>query len=112
MMFTGRRRSPLVLMLLLIFCPALGLRSEAAEKPNVLFIGTDDLRCDLACYGHPLVKTPNLDRLASRGVLFKQAYCQQALCNPSRASLMTGRRPDSLQIWNLPKHFREADPNI
>ena len=112
MMFTGRRRSPLVLMLLLIFCPALGLRTEAAEKPNVLFIGTDDLRCDLACYGHPLVKTPNLDSLASRGVLFKQAYCQQALCNPSRASLMTGRRPDSLQIWNLPKHFREADPNI
>lgn len=112
MIFTGRRRSPLVLMLLLIFCPALGLRSEAAEKPNVLFIGTDDLRCDLACYGHPLVKTPNLDRLASRGVLFKQAYCQQALCNPSRASLMTGRRPDSLEIWDLPTHFREVDANI
>ncbi|HCO26612.1 MAG: iduronate sulfatase [Gimesia sp.] len=112
MIFTGRRRYPLAVVLLLIFCPAFGLEAEAVEKPNVLFIGTDDLRCDLACYGHPLVKTPNLDRLASRGVLFKQAYCQQALCNPSRASLMTGRRPDSLQIWNLPKHFREADPNI
>ena len=112
MIFTGRRRSPRVVVLLLIFCSALGLEAEAVEKPNVLFIGTDDLRCDLACYGHPLVKTPNLDKLATRGVLFKRAYCQQALCNPSRASLMTGRRPDTLEIWDLPTHFREADPNI
>ena len=84
----------------------------AGEKPNVLFIAADDLRCDLGCYGHPLVKTPHLDQLAKQSVLFKQAYCQQALCNPSRASLMTGRRPDTLQIWDLPKHFREADPDI
>ncbi|HBL45405.1 MAG TPA: iduronate sulfatase, partial [Planctomycetaceae bacterium] len=112
MIFTGRRRSPLVVVLLLILCPALGLQSQAAEKPNVLFIGADDLRCDLACYGHPLVKTPHLDQLAAEGVLFKQAYCQQALCNPSRASLMTGRRPDSLEIWDLPTHFREVDADI
>ncbi|WP_417391450.1 sulfatase [Gimesia sp.] len=112
MIFTGRRRSPLAVVLLLIFCSALGLEAEAVEKPNVLFIGTDDLRCDLACYGHPLVKTPHLDQLASEGVLFKRAYCQQALCNPSRASLMTGRRPDSLEIWNLPTHFREVDADI
>jgi iduronate 2-sulfatase len=112
MIFTGRRRYPLAVVLLLIFCPAFGLEAEAVEKPNVLFIGTDDLRCDLACYGHPLVKTPHLDQLASEGVLFKRAYCQQALCNPSRASLMTGRRPDSLEIWDLPTHFREVDADI
>ncbi|QDT94108.1 sulfatase [Gimesia algae] len=112
MIFTGRRRSPLAVVLLLIFCPALGLPTEAAEKPNVLFIGADDLRCDLACYGHPLVKTPHLDQLAAEGVLFKRAYCQQALCNPSRASLMTGRRPDTLEIWDLPTHFREVDADI
>ncbi|MEQ8853017.1 sulfatase [Gimesia sp.] len=112
MPISGRRPRLLVLALLLLLCPVVSPSLFAADKPNVLFIAADDLRCDLACYGHPLVKTPNLDRLASRGVLFKQAYCQQALCNPSRASLMTGRRPDSLEIWNLPKHFREADPNI
>lgn len=85
----------------------------AAERPlNVLFIAADDLRCDLGCYGHPLVKSPNLDRLAERGVMFRRAYCQQALCNPSRASLMTGRRPDQLGIWNLTTHFREVLPDV
>ncbi len=86
--------------------------SALAESPrmNVLFIAADDLRNDLGCYGHPMVKTPNIDRLAARGVLFNRAYCQQALCNPSRASLMTGRRPDTLRIWNLTKRYRE-DPN-
>ncbi|MDF1746242.1 MAG: sulfatase [Gimesia sp.] len=102
----------LALSLLLILCPGVCEESKADQKPNVLFIAADDLRCDLACYGDPFVKTPHLDQLAKRGVLFKQAYCQQALCNPSRASLMTGRRPDSLKIWDLPTHFREVDPTI
>lgn len=84
----------------------------SAERPNVLFIAADDLRCDLGCYGHPLAKTPHLDRLAARGVLFEHAYCQQALCNPSRASLLTGLTPDTLQIWNLPRHFREHDAQL
>ncbi|MCA9034100.1 MAG: sulfatase [Planctomycetaceae bacterium] len=79
---------------------------------NVLFIAADDLRNDLACYGHSIVRTPNLDRLAQRGVVFDRAYCQQAVCNPSRASLMTGRHPDSLQIWDLPTHFRDRNPNV
>ncbi len=83
-----------------------------AEKCNIVFIAADDLRNDLGCYGHPLVKSPNIDRLAERGLLFNRAYCQQALCNPSRASLMTGRRPDSLSIWNLATHFREVQPEI
>lgn len=83
-----------------------------AETPwNVLFIAADDLRCDLGCYGNPLVKTPNIDRFAQRGVLFERAYCQQAVCNPSRASIMTGRRIDSLRVWNLQTHFRDTTPS-
>lgn len=77
---------------------------------NVLFIAADDLRCDLGCYGHPLVKTPNVDRLAQRGLLFERAYCQQAVCNPSRASILTGRRIDSLRVWDLRTHFRDTTP--
>ncbi|MBI1314729.1 sulfatase-like hydrolase/transferase [bacterium] len=86
--------------------------SSDTDRLNVLFIAADDLRNDLSVYGHPLAKTPNFDRLAARGVTFNRAYCQQALCNPSRASLMTGRRPDTLALWNLTKHFRNAFPDI
>ncbi|SKB01198.1 iduronate 2-sulfatase [Prosthecobacter debontii] len=85
---------------------------SADEKLNVLFIAADDLRNDLGCYGHALVKTPHLDRLAQRGVVFDKAYCQQAVCNPSRASIMTGRRLDSLRVWDLPTHFRQNAPDI
>lgn len=84
----------------------------AAEPLNVLFIAADDLRCDLGSYGHPQVKTPNLDRLAAQSVQFQQAYCQQAVCNPSRASLLTGRRPDTLEVYNLTKHFRQQLPDV
>jgi iduronate 2-sulfatase len=91
---------------------AAALASAQPTRPNVLFIAADDLRTDLGCYGHPLAKTPNLDRLAGRGVLFERAYIQQALCNPSRASLMTGRRPDTLRIWDLPTHFRQVMPEV
>ncbi len=103
----------LVLLLSFAFLVLSAPVARGADKPvNVLFIAADDLRCDLGCYGHPLVKTPNIDRLASRGVLFERAYCQQALCNPSRASLMTGRRPDTLQLWNLSNHFRDQIPDV
>jgi len=81
-------------------------------RPNVLFIAVDDLRVELGCYGNTPAITPHIDRLAKRGTLFLRAYCQQALCNPSRASLMTGRRPDTLRVWDLKTHFRDTHPDV
>lgn len=84
------------------------------ESPlwNVLFIGVDDLRPDLGCYGNRLTFTPNIDRLAAEGLTFTRAYCQQAVCSPSRTSLMTGRRPDTTRVYDLETHFRRYLPDI
>ncbi len=82
----------------------------APPKPNVLLVCVDDLKPLLGCYGDARVKTPNMDRLARRGVLFEMAYCNQAVCAPSRNSLMTGLRSTTLGIYDLPTHFRKAAP--
>ncbi|NIP95224.1 MAG: sulfatase-like hydrolase/transferase, partial [Akkermansiaceae bacterium] len=81
-------------------------------KTNVLFIAIDDLRPALGCYGDETAITPNIDRLAERGTVFRRAYCQQAVCSPSRLSLMTGRRPDTIRVWDLGTHFRAAVPEV
>ncbi|MDB6174945.1 MAG: sulfatase [Chthoniobacteraceae bacterium] len=82
----------------------------ADHKPNVLFIAVDDLKPLLGCYGDRTIKSPNFDRLAARGVVFNRAYCNQAVCAPSRNALMTGRRPTSLGIYDLGTNFRKAAP--
>lgn len=85
---------------------------STASRPNVLFIMSDDLNDDMLTFGHPIVRTPNLERLAARGVRFERAYSQFALCNPSRASLLTGMRPDSTRVYDLTTHFRQAVPDV
>ncbi len=78
---------------------------------NVLFIAADDLNCSLGCLGDPLAITPALDRLAASGVCFASAYNQIPLCNPSRASVMTGMRPDRIGVYDLDRHFRDQVPD-
>jgi len=73
----------------------------AQEQPNVVVFLMDDLRPELGCYGDPMVKSPNIDRLANEGVLFQNAYAQQALCAPSRMSILTGLRPETIGIYSL-----------
>ncbi len=99
-------------LLALGFLLAATLHGAEAQKPNVLFIAVDDMRPELGCYGNTVIKTPNFDRLAKRGMVFTRAYCQQAVCSPSRTSIMTGKRPDATRVWDLETHFRVALPNV
>ncbi len=87
-------------------------RAAPATRPNVLFIAVSDLRCDLGSYGVKHVRSPNLDRLAASGVTFTRAYCQQAVCNASRASVLTGLRPDTTRVWDLVTNLRTALPDV
>lgn len=102
------------LMLLgLVAMPVFGQpEKNNSVRPNVLFIAVDDLKPVLGCYGDKLVKSPNIDKLAQRGTVFMQNYCQQAVSGPTRASLMTGMRPDYTGIWDLKTKMRDVNPEI
>jgi len=88
------------------------LAAETKTPWNVLFIAVDDLRPEFGAYGDVHIQAPNLDRLARRGVTFQRAYCQQAVCSPSRSSLLTGTRPNTTRVWDLETHFRKALPDV
>ena len=95
-----------------IACLLTAVSVHAGGKPNILFIAVDDLRPEFGAYGFKSIRSPNLDRLAKSGITFGRAYCQQAVCSPSRSSLMTGMRPDSTRVWDLNTHFRKAQPDV
>jgi len=86
--------------------------TKDSDRLNVLFLAVDDLRPELGCYGNQRVKSPSIDRLAKRGVAFNRAYCQQAVCSPSRTSLLTGLRPDATKVYDLETHFRDTIPDV
>ena len=101
-------RIPTILLLMILATG--GHELPASDHPNVLFIMTDDLNCDLGAYGHPLAKTPNIDRLADRGIVFDSAFCNFPQCGASRASFMTGLYPDQNGVTSLRRLFRHYVP--
>ena len=100
----------LLLISWVIFTASACDQDQVADKPNILFVSIDDLRPTLGVYEDPVAITPNLDHLAGEGMTFRQVFCQAAVCAPSRASLMTGLRPDSTRVWHLGDKFREINP--
>lgn len=110
-MKTGMRGVIQGLVVVLTFIMVSFPARAGEAKPNVLFIAVDDLACSLGCYGDRIAKTPNIDRLAAEGTCFLRAYNQLPLCNPTRASVMTGLRPDTIKVYDLDRHFRDEVPD-
>lgn len=103
-----------VLLLLVLFgltIPNSGF-SQKKKRYNVLFIAVDDLRAELGSYGSQEVHSPNIDSLAKIGIQFNNAYCQEAICGPSRASLLTGSNPETINVIDLFQDFRANRPSI
>lgn len=98
-------------MMVMLLAP-LWAQAKEADPLHVLFIGIDDLRPELGCYGSDIARTPNLDALAAEALLFNRAYCQQAICRPSRVSLLSGARPDTTGVTHNYVGFRELQPDM
>lgn len=107
---TNRRRVRRCLTIMVIL--AFSLRGIAQDNPNILFLAVDDLKPTIGAFGDPIALTPNIDALASRGMAFTNTHCQQAVCAPSRASLMTSRYPDQTGVWDLETLIRDVNPDI
>ena len=96
----------------LLLATTINVFAQKTAKPNILFIAVDDFKPEIGAYGNTMVKTPNIDRLAKMGTVFMNNYCQQAVCGPTRASLMTGMRPDVTKVWDLKTQMRDVNPDI
>jgi iduronate 2-sulfatase len=107
------KRTLLPFVLLLVSLVLLPVASaQQTSRPNVLLLMSDDLAATLGCYGHPQAKTPNLDALSKRGLLFERAYCQFPHCNPSRSSMLTGLRPNTTRVTNNEDNLYENIPGV
>ncbi|MCK5907581.1 MAG: sulfatase-like hydrolase/transferase, partial [Flavobacteriales bacterium] len=106
----------LIFPLIIIFTSACTSNKSAEKKvkkpKNILFIAVDDLKPEMGCYGNDFIKTPNIDKLASQGFVMENNHCQQAVCGPTRASLLTGKRPDFTKVYDLKTLIRDKNPDV
>lgn len=106
------RKIFIIKLLVTVLITAQNLSAQRNDSPNVLFIAIDDLRAELGTYGSDVVKSPHIDALADSGIQFNRAYVQEAICGPSRASIMTGAYPETINVIDLFQDFRQNRPSI
>ncbi len=104
--------SRVIIILAVLLNLAASCTAQKQQHTNVLFIAVDDLKPMLGCYGDKSIISPNIDALAKQGVLFENAYCQQAVCAPSRVSIFSGLRPDQTRVWDLKTNMRDVNPGV
>jgi uncharacterized sulfatase len=102
----------IVLWLLSSVATTHAINAQDNSRLNILLLMSDDLAATLGCYGHPQAKTPNLDALSARGILFERAYCQFPHCNPSRSSMLSGLRPNTTRVTNNEDNLYENIPGV